>query len=99
MSALAAFEAAARYGNFSRAARELGTSQSAISRHIAILEKQLSARLFDRSRTGVSLTAAGHCFHKAVLVGLGALRAGAAEVAQVSDDGQPQAALSCTADV
>ena len=80
MSSLIAFETAARCGSFSGAARELRTSQSAISRHIANLEKQLRARLFERSPTGVSLTHDGRRFHRAVLVGLGALRAGAVGV-------------------
>ena len=70
MSALVAFESAARHGSFSLAARELGTSQSAISRLIARLESQLSARLFKRSRIGVSLTDAGLRFHEAVLLAL-----------------------------
>ena len=98
-SALIAFETAARLGNFSGAARELGTSQSAVSRHIAGLEKQLSARLFERSPTGVSLTGAGRLYHKAVVVGLGALRAGAAEVAAVSDDEQAEVVIACPEEV
>ena len=80
MCSLIAFETAARCGSFSVAARELGTSQSAVSRHIATLERQLCARLFERSPTGVRLTRAGHSFHRAVLVGLGALRGGAFEL-------------------
>lgn len=98
-STLIAFENAARLGNFSRTARELGTSQSAVSRHIASLEKQLSARLFERSRTGVSLTAAGHLYRKAVLVGLGALRAGAAEVASLSDEKPSEVVVACSEEV
>ena len=98
-SILIAFESAARLGNFSYAARELGTSQSAVSRHIASLEKQLSARLFERSRTGVSLTAAGLLYRKAVLVGLGALRAGAAEVAALSDEEPSEMVVACSEEV
>ena len=98
-STLIAFESAARLGNFSRTARELGTSQSAISRHIASLEAQLSTRLFERSRTGVSLTAAGHLYRKAVLVGLGALRAGAAEVAALSDVEPAEVVIACSEEV
>lgn len=41
-SALIAFECAARHGSFSQAAIELATSQSAISRHMALLEKDRS---------------------------------------------------------
>ena len=85
-SSLVAFESSARHGNFSTAAMELATSQSEISRHIAQLEKQLSVRLFERSRTGVRLTEAGQRFLDAVDVGLGAFREGAVEVAAISDD-------------
>ena len=98
-STLLAFESAARHGNFSQAARELETSQSAISRLMARLETQLGARLFERSRTGVRLTEAGRRFRDAVTVGLGALRAGAAEVAPLSDEARPEVAIACADEV
>ena len=96
---LIAFESAARHGNFSQAARELHTSQSAISRHIAELEKHLSTRLFERSRIGVSLTDTGRRYCEAVLVGLGALHDGAEEVAGLSGFGSPEVTLACTDEV
>ena len=95
MSALIAFESAVRHGSFSHAARELGTSQSAISRLIARLEDQLSARLFERSRIGVSLTDAGLRFHEAVLLALETLNDGAAEVAEHSGEGGTEVAIAC----
>jgi len=98
-SRLIAFEIAARHGNLSRAARELDTSQSVISRYIATLEKEVGARMFERSRTGVSLTDAGCRFHKAVIVGLGALRAGAAEVMELSNDRKTEVAIACSEEV
>ena len=98
-SALIAFDSAARYGNFSRAAKELRTSQSAISRHIANLERQLSTRLFERSRTGVSLTDAGNRYRDAVSMGLGAIHAGAAEVAELSTDEQAEVVIACSEEV
>ena len=98
-SALIAFESAARHGNFSRAARELRTSQSAISRHIASLERQLSTRLFDRSRTGVSLTDAGNRYRDAVAIGLGAIHAGAAEVAELSTVEQVELVIACSDEI
>ncbi len=98
-SALIAFESAARHGNFSRAARELRTSQSAISRHIASLERQLSTRLFDRSRTGVSLTDAGTRYRDAVAIGLGAIHAGAAEVAELSTAEQVELVIACSDEI
>ena len=74
MSALVAFECAARHGSFSSAATELGASQPAISRHIASLEEQLGIQLFERSRKGVVLTEAGKRFCEAVVAGLGIIR-------------------------
>ncbi len=98
-SALIAFECAARHGNFSRAARELRTSQSAISRHIASLEKRLAIRLFERSRTGVRLTDAGSRYREAVSIGLGAIHAGAAEVADLASDERVEIAIGCSDEV
>lgn len=75
MSALQAFEAAARLCNFSRAAEELHTSQSAISRHISSLESRLDTRLFDRRRKKqLLLTAQGKQFYEAVTAGLDNIR-------------------------
>ena len=51
--------ALADMGTFSAAARALNISQPALSRSIQALEKQTGARLFDRSRARVGLTAVG----------------------------------------
>lgn len=59
LPALAVFEAAARHGNFSRAARELGTTQPAVSHHVGWLEGQLRCKLFRRLHRGVGLTSEG----------------------------------------
>ncbi|MEM6986972.1 MAG: LysR family transcriptional regulator, partial [Pseudomonadota bacterium] len=56
---LAAFEAAARLGSFSAAARELALTQSAVSKQVAGLETRLETQLFVRERQSVRLTAAG----------------------------------------
>ncbi len=85
-SALTAFESAARHGNFSRAAEELRTSQPTISRQITLLEKHLSVKLFERSRTGVTLTEAGKRFRAAVSSGLGLIHAAVQETVQRTKD-------------
>ena len=96
IGALIAFESAARNGSFTRAAGELRTSQSALSRRIAALEEQLSTRLFDRSRSGVSLTAAGHRFRDAVVAGLGVIETGAADASSRSD--RKHVVIACSHD-
>jgi LysR family nitrogen assimilation transcriptional regulator len=54
------FLSVATSGNFSRAAIEIGLSQSALSRKISALEAELNVRLFYRSGRGVVLTEQGH---------------------------------------
>ena len=49
----------ARCGSFSQAAEELHITQPALSRSIATLEERYGIRLFDRSHTGVAVTAVG----------------------------------------
>lgn len=53
------FISAAQTLNFSEAARRNGISQPTISHNIGELEKQLGAKLFERSRREVSITPAG----------------------------------------
>ena len=95
-SALVAFESVARHGSFSRASRELRTSQPAMSRHVASLERHVSARLFERSSRGASLTHAGQVYLNAVALGLGALRAGAADVAEHSGKTVAEVSIGCS---
>jgi DNA-binding transcriptional LysR family regulator len=56
---LRAFLAVARHGSFSRAAQEVGLSQSAISLSVRQLEAELGLKLLDRSTRQVQLTAVG----------------------------------------
>lgn len=59
---LKVFVELARTGSFSRAAKELGLSQPAVSLQIQSLEKELGLTLVDRSRGGCRLTEAGKAF-------------------------------------
>lgn len=63
---LAAFESAARTGSMTLAARELSLTQSAVSRQIKILEKQLDVELFVRERQTIRLTAVGDTYAREV---------------------------------
>src|SRR5579862_9866305 len=56
---LAAFVAVAEEGSFTRASDRLHVVQSAVSANIRNLERELGARLFDRTTHKVTLTEAG----------------------------------------
>lgn len=63
---LATFAQVVDAGNFSSAARALGTTPSTISRQVQRLERALGTRLFERSTRSIRLTASGlqvyrHC--------------------------------------
>jgi LysR family glycine cleavage system transcriptional activator len=57
LSALRAFEAAARHASFSKAADELHVTPAAISHQIAALEQDLGVKLFHRMNRAIELTA------------------------------------------
>ena len=59
LSALVAFEAAARHVSFTRAARELNVTPAAISHQVKALEADLGCALFQRHHRGVALTETG----------------------------------------
>lgn len=59
LNGLKAFEAAARFGSFSRAAEELNVTQSAVSHQVRNLEAYLQVQLFERVNGALTLTAAG----------------------------------------
>ena len=59
MGSLRFFEAAGRHRSFSRAARELGLTASAITHQVKTLESYLEGKLFARHRHGITLTERG----------------------------------------
>jgi DNA-binding transcriptional LysR family regulator len=59
---ITAFVAVAEQNGFASAARKLGLSTSAITRHVAALEERLGVRLLNRTTRAVSLTDAGDRF-------------------------------------
>lgn len=96
-SALLAFESAARHGHFSRAAEELNTSQSAVSRHIAGLEDQLGTKLFERKGGKSALNGAGERLFRSVSLGLETIQAAALEISNAPDD--EQMVIACTHEI
>lgn len=71
LSALTAFEAAARHESFTAAARELNISQAAVSRRIQLLEEILGQTLFERIRQRVVLSPAGAAYARELQDALG----------------------------
>ena len=59
LNALRAFEASGRHLSFTAAANQLTVAQSAVSRHVIVLEKFLGVPLFERRPQQLALTAAG----------------------------------------
>jgi len=66
LKALRAFEAAARHGSFTEAAKELSLTQGAISYQVRQLESKLGISLFQRSARLVTLTDAGQSLYRTV---------------------------------
>jgi len=73
MNGLFTFEAAARCGNFSKAAEELNVTPAAVSRMIARLESHLDVTLFMRGANGVELTQSGQLLFEAIAHGFSAI--------------------------
>lgn len=59
LTGLTAFEAVARLGSFTKAARELGVTQAAVSRQIHLLEESLGFPLFRRLHRKIEATDKG----------------------------------------
>lgn len=79
-SALFAFEAAARLGSLTAAARELGVTQAAVSFAVKQLEAALGVTLFLRSHRRIELTEVGERFFHDVAIGLSHIRRSAEEL-------------------
>jgi len=73
LNALAAFESVARHGSFTKAAKELFLTHSAVSQRVTQLEKQLKVQLLTRSTRAVELTAAGARYLESVREALSTL--------------------------
>ncbi|RYY69956.1 MAG: LysR family transcriptional regulator, partial [Comamonadaceae bacterium] len=82
LSAVKAFDAAARHLSFTAAAIELHVTHGAVSRQVAALEEELQAPLFVRGARGLRLTAAGAQLARGVGTAFDTLRAAVSQVRQ-----------------
>lgn len=88
---LESFVRSAETGSFSAAARLLALTPAAVSRNVAILERNIGVRLFQRSTRKLSLTEAGEGFLANISGNLQALQA--AINAVTTDRGEPAGVL------
>ncbi|WP_395069569.1 LysR family transcriptional regulator [Paraburkholderia silvatlantica] len=79
-NALFVFEAAARCGNFTRAAQELYVSQPAVSRMLARMEDHIGVKLFERVRGGIELTENGKILYSKISEGFSGIESAIREI-------------------
>ncbi|ATE78534.1 DNA-binding transcriptional LysR family regulator [Pseudomonas frederiksbergensis] len=88
---LESFVRSAETGSFSAAARLLALTPAAVSRNVAMLERNIGVRLFQRSTRKLSLTEAGERFLASIGGNLQALQTAISAVS--SDRGEPAGVL------
>lgn len=81
---LRVFDSAARMGNFTAAADELGLTQAAVSQRMRHLEARLGTALFKRLPRGVELTVEGEAYAPHVAAALAALHRSTADLFSAS---------------
>lgn len=85
LTALRAFEAAARHLSFTKAAAELSVTQAAVSYQIRQLEEHVGRPMFRRLTRRLELTPEGEEFHAAVTDAFDRIRAAAERLAERRD--------------
>src|ERR1700722_1773093 len=92
---LAAFAVVAEHGSFTRAAAQLGMSQSALSHAMKALEARLAVRLLSRTTRSVSTTEAGETLLRSLRPALETIASGLTAVGVMRD--QPSGTVRITA--
>lgn len=93
------FLAVAATQSFSRAARIVGISQSALSQAIAQMEYLLDVKLVHRTRRTVMLTPAGRAFRQRAEAVVNDLRSAVREARSEADPGQGRVVVVCLSSV
>jgi DNA-binding transcriptional LysR family regulator len=96
LSALQAFEAAARHENFSQAAAELSQTHSAICKKVNELEAHLGIALFERVRQRLVLSPAGAEYARRIRVHLDQIRRDTLEVVRQQSELHLELAIGVT---
>jgi DNA-binding transcriptional LysR family regulator len=86
LTALTAFEAAARLSSFTKAAAELGVTQAAVSRQIQLLESQFGFPLFARLHRKIEVTDRGRLLASASQEAFDLIAASVAEITKEAQE-------------
>ena len=97
INALVVFEVAARHCNLTAASLELCIAASAVSRHVATVERETGLKLFKRKGNKLELTAAGQRLAAAIAAGLGHVRDVLAALKQ--REGSSMVTIACSHDM
>jgi DNA-binding transcriptional LysR family regulator len=89
------FFTVAQLGSMGKAGAHLGISQPSVSEVIADLEHALRVKLFDRSRTGVELTAYGHALLTRGRAAFDELRQGINDIEHLADPAAGDIRIGC----
>lgn len=85
LAALRAFEAAARAGSFTAAARELNVTQAAVAQHVRNVEAHLGTTLLVRQGRGMALTDTGATLAATLAAGFGQIIDGVKAVSETAE--------------
>lgn len=94
LPALRAFDAAARSGSYSEAARGLNVTHAAVAQHVRTLEKHFGQKLMVRAGQGMALTPEGALLAAGLNEGFGTIAQACKRLADVT--ARRPLALSCT---
>lgn len=95
LASMAVFVKVAELASFSGAARQLGLSKSAVSKHVTSLEERLGARLLNRTTRHLALTEAGLAYREACVRIVQETEEAEAEAGR--DSGEPRGRLKVSA--
>lgn len=93
---LAIFIAVAREGSFTRAAVQVGSSQSAVSQTVSHLENRLQVKLLHRTTRSVTLTEAGERLLSVVAPAIDEIQSGLVQLSELR--GKPAGTVRISAD-
>ncbi len=96
LASLRAFEATARLGGFSAAARSLNVTHAAIAQHVRALEAFFSTDLVFRAGRNVEVSDAGRRLAGCLSEGFGVIESGVSDLATTADSGALQITLTPT---